>query len=63
MPPFALVAVGVVLKALTCWLRLPDSEGTEERQQSGDNKGTETTEQTRREKEGGENAVSVATRW
>ena len=25
MPPFALVAIGIVLRALTSWLRLPDS--------------------------------------
>ena len=69
MPPFALLAVGVVLKALTCWLQLPgsgdpeDQEQGEEQEQGGDRR-TEGTERRRqREKtEGGDGTVRGAVR-
>ncbi|XP_043218487.1 glycosylphosphatidylinositol anchor attachment 1 protein-like [Amphibalanus amphitrite] len=34
MPPFALVAIGIVLRALTCWLRLPDTDDSERQQEA-----------------------------
>ena len=77
MPPFALLAVGVVLKALTCWLQLPDSgnpedqdqeqeqkqEQGEEQEQGGDRQTDGTEGRRQREKtEGGDGTVRGAVR-